>query len=157
MNIVYRLSSLAEEYRKSRPTEEDHQQAFDEVLRAARNELPEKQGLDPTALGTRNATEEALKQIERKRKDLGKLGDYGLAAVLSQISVGNFDTATAQYLRHTAGMTELLSLMHAQDQMTLEAKQQLEAAKRRALSILRDLGSVAARYALPAILTVLRP
>lgn len=157
MNIVYRLSSLAEEYRKERPTEEDHTKAFDEILTAARNDLPLKDTLEPAALATRNATEEALKQLERKRKELGKLGDYGLAAVLSHISVGNFDIAVAQYIRHTSNISDLLAVMHAQDAASLEAKQRLDAAKKRALAILKDVGSVAARYALPAILTVLRP
>lgn len=156
MNIVSNLQEKADQYRPTRQTPEAAGEAFDALLDAAIAGLPDKVGLEPHFLATRNATEESIKMIRKHRESLYKLGDYGLAAVMAKMSTGDFDEATTYYIRNTLTLDELLALSHAADDGALEAKANLDAMRQEVLNTLVSLGSLTARYALPALLSVLR-
>jgi hypothetical protein len=132
-------------------------EAFDALMSKALAALPAKESLvnEPTALGARNGAEEAIKILQKRKPDLMHLGRFGLVAVLSHMAVGRVDEAVDIYLRKQATLADLLAASIANDEEAIAKKAQIEEAKKRALSILKEIGSLTARYALPLLISII--
>lgn len=131
-------------------------EAFDAFMARAIAALPSKDSLakDPVALGARNGAEEAIKLLQRRKSDLMHLGRFGLTAVLANLAVGRVDEAADLYLRKQASLADLLAASIANDEASIAKKAQIQEAKRKAINILKEIGGLTARYALPLLLAV---
>lgn len=138
--------------------DEKGEAALDALLSKALAALPEKEALDPLSLGARNGAEEALKTLQQNTSKLHGIGQLGLMALLAKLAVGNTEEAADILVRAQGGskVDALVAKMTATDNESLKENEDYKEKKRKALEVLRTIGSLTARYALPALLAALQ-
>lgn len=129
---------------------------FDQLVAKARARV-NAEGADPAPLptGTRGAIIGALDSLEGHKQDVLHLGAYGLTALLAQIALGRTNEAVLVYLRETATLEELLAASQASNEDLARRTAERKAAVAKAIEVIKTIGSLTARYALPALLAAL--
>jgi hypothetical protein len=129
---------------------------FDKAVAKARETVPKDAADDdPLTKGARAATLQALDSLEKRRDDLQHLGVEGLTALMAHLSLGRLDDAARVYLAKGASLDELLAISAASNEEVLRRSQERQRAQKAALDVLKTIGSITARYVLPALLAAL--
>lgn len=139
--------------------DEKGEEAINTVLANALAALPAKDGLDPLSLGARNGAEEALKTLQQNSSKLHGIGQLGLAALLAKLAMGRTEEAAeilVQAQSDNNAVDDVVDRILANDAKSIAENEAYKEKKRKAVEVLRTIGSLTARYALPAILAVLQ-
>ncbi len=135
--------------------------ALDALLKRALEALPNKEELDPLSLGARMGAEEALKTLQQNISQIHFLGGMGLAAVLAKLAIGKTDEAADIWVKASGGdagseVDRTVAKLLLTDAQSIQENNEYKEKKRKAVEILRTIGSLTARYALPALLAALQ-
>jgi hypothetical protein len=127
---------------------------FDKLVGRARDyvEAETRIDRDGPAGGTRKATLDSLTKLEEHKADLLHLGSFGLVDLLAQISMGRTNEAVLTYLRETATLEELLAASEASDEALLARSTERKQAFKKGLAVVKEIGSLTARYVLAPLL-----
>lgn len=130
---------------------------FDDLMAKAKTGLPEDAALgnDPMLKASRDAAVQALDTLARRKADLLHLGEHGLVVLLARIATGRIDDAARIYLRDSATLDELLAASATSTADMVKRARDREAALAKTLQILKEIGSITARYVLPALLAAI--
>lgn len=127
---------------------------FDDLIEKSRAYVEDEDGIDRegVASGTRKATTRALDTLVGYKADLLHLGDFGLVDLMAQISMGRTNEAVLTYLRETATLEELLAASEASDQALLQRAAERKQAFKKGMQVVKEIGSLTARYVLAPLL-----
>jgi hypothetical protein len=131
-------AQLREQYRK--------------LLTRAKDRLPQQQGAESD--GVAMMAQQALKKLEEREDRFGKLGELGIVALVAELASGDEQAALSIFLATRAGWDDLLGAVAGARETDLAAKHKREALKAEALAWIKDVGSAAAKAALPFLLKV---
>lgn len=136
------------------------EEALNTLLAKALAALPDKEALDPLSLGARNGAEEALKTLQQNSAKLHGIGQLGLTALLAKLAMGRTEEAAEILVRAQSAdgsaVDAVVDRILANDAKSLAENEAYKEKKRKAVEVLRTIGSLTARYALPAILAALQ-
>ena len=155
------LESLKEKAIKAISDEEKQKEwlesGFDAAVKEGHKLLPSSD--EPELKAVRESGEFALAKLEKHKDGLVLLGQHGLRSTMSMLSLGDYDGAakhaTLVYLRESASWDEVSSKIRETASDGNQAKRDLDAELESLKDMLKDIGIMAAKAALPLLLALI--
>lgn len=138
--------------------EREGEKGVGKLLDSLEGMLPDHADPDPHKATIRGMSLDAIGRVRKHGSSIVGLSRRGLAVVVTYAAQGREDEALAAYVRERATPLDLVALsLGASDAAVAERNEReatLEAIKDQGLTLLRELGPVAARYLLPMLLAL---